>query len=284
MNAFKMVVIGETGSGKTSFLQLLLNYAQQYGLKNFELRQIKSFVSSETKITTEKKETWDSDTTVSKKYPAKYGTDFFLEIIDTPGFLDTRGSEQEKVNIANIIDIVREERYINCVCLIINGTETRLTEGIKKVLTEIVSILPASVLQNIIVVFTKVRDDLSLNFDIGMLKKFQLSIPDEFIFTIDNPYSRYESLQAHPNKRQAGTLVKDFKTSHETVEEIFAVVKKLKPEMTLKFGEFQEAIENIITSFIKLKTHYRNKEKMLTMISCIGTYESLKKRSIAPKW
>ena len=87
-NIFKMVVIGETGSGKTSLIQLLLNYSKQYAnaKQDYDLKAIESFVEEETQQNV--KEAWESDTTTSKKYSAKFG-DFQLDIIDTPGFADT---------------------------------------------------------------------------------------------------------------------------------------------------------------------------------------------------
>ncbi len=99
-SSFKMVMIGETGSGKTSFLQLLLNYGKQFGKEDYILDQVSSFVKSD--VARPNQQVWDSDTTESNKYTAKYG-DFSLEIIDTPGFGDTRGNDQKKKNTANII-------------------------------------------------------------------------------------------------------------------------------------------------------------------------------------
>ena len=115
-----------------------------------------------------------------------------LDIIDTPGFADTRGEDQKKENVANIINKVKEELYVNSVCLIISGTQVRLTSIMSEVITAIVSILPPDVLSNIIIVFTKTRDRFSLKFDPKVLKNFQLSVPKDFIFMLDNPYTRLQ--------------------------------------------------------------------------------------------
>ncbi len=64
--ASKMVMIGETGSGKTSFLQLLLNYEKQFGREDFILDRVSSFVKSD--VARPQKKVWESDTTESKKY------------------------------------------------------------------------------------------------------------------------------------------------------------------------------------------------------------------------
>ncbi len=71
---FKMVMIGQTGAGKTEFLEFLHNYsdqygkARQYGENDYKLDKIKSFVRSSVERK-RKKETWESDTTFSKNIP-----------------------------------------------------------------------------------------------------------------------------------------------------------------------------------------------------------------------
>ncbi len=204
---------------------------------------------------------------------AKYG-DFTLEVIDTPGFGDTRGTDQQVQNIANIIATVKKEKYINCVCLIINGTQARLTEAMQDVLKKIVSILPSSVVRNIIVIYTFTRDRFSLKFEPTMLHEFQLFIPIKHQFKIDNWYSRYESYKKKPDNKELKKLRKDFEESNDTLDEIFEVIKSFKQVRTLKFGEFQEAVNNIRTCFNKLKVHYKNKDELTKLIDDVGSYES----------
>ncbi len=271
-SSFKMVMIGETGSGKTSFLQLLLNYEKQFGREDFTLDLVSSFVKSD--VARPPKEVWESDTTESNKYIAKYG-DFTLEVIDTPGFGDTRGTDQQVQNIANIIAIVKKEKYINCVCLIINGTQVRLTEAMQNILKKIVSILPSSVVRNIIVIYTFTRDRFSLKFEPKMLQEFQLFIPTKHQFKIDNSYSRYyESCKKKPDKKELRMLRRDFEGNNETLDDIFEVIKSFKQVRTLKFGEFQEAVNNIRTCFNRLKVHYKNKDQITKLIDDVGSYES----------
>ena len=65
------------------------------------------------------------------------------------------GSSRTKKNTKLIIDGLKAEQYINCVCLVINGRLSRITATLRYVLTEVTSILPREVLSNVIVVFTK---------------------------------------------------------------------------------------------------------------------------------
>ena len=270
---FKMVMIGETGSGKTSLIQLILNYSKQYvnAKQDYDLKAIQSFVEEETQEIERK--IGESDTTTSKKYSATFG-DFQLDIIDTPGFGDTRGEKQQKENIANIIGIVKKEIYINCVCLVINGTKERLTEGVKMVLQEIVSILPPDVVNNIICVFTNVRDQLGLNFHAEILEKFQLKISEEYLFVLDNPYSRYNNASPKKLLKFQKRLMRDFEETHETLEEMFTLVKTLKPAVTIKFGEFHEVSQDIRDSFVNLQVQYTNIRELKDIFANVGCEES----------
>ncbi len=165
-------------------------------------------------------------------------------------------------------------------CLIINGTQVRLTIAMKDVITQIVSILPPSVLRNIIVVYTFTRDRFSLKFEPKLLQEeFQLSIPAKHQFMLDNSYSRYESYRKStdkkdPNPKEQKKLRRDFEDSNEILDDIIEVIKSFKPARTLKFGEFQEAVDNIKVCFSKLKVHYKNKDEISKLIEDVGSYES----------
>ena len=265
---YKMVLIGETGAGKTSFIELLLNYAKQFGLDSFNLKSITSFVNCTTTASDvkenesdKKQKVWNSDTTDSRKYQADFG-EFKLDIIDTPGFADTRGEDQRKENVDNIINKVKEELYVNTVCLVISGTQVRLTSVMREVVEGIVSILPPEVLRNVIIVFTKTPDELSLKFDKKVLEEeFQLIIPKEYIFILDNPYTRYEGVK-EMNARLTRTLSRNFEDAHLVLDDMFEVIKKFKPAVTIKFGEFHATIEEIATSLAKLGAFYENKRSM----------------------
>ncbi len=270
-SSHKMVIIGEVGSGRTSFAQLLLNYSKQFHSTDFTLDLVKSFIDHHTKQPCVNSHI----VTMPKSYTATFG-DFVLDIILPPGCDDSIDYK----NTANIIAILKKELYINCVCLIINGMQVRLTIAMKDVITQIVSILPPSVLRNIIVVYTFTRDRFSLKFEPKLLQEeFQLSIPAKHQFMLDNSYSRYESYRKStdkkdPNPKEQKMLRRDFEDCNEILYDIFEVIKSFKPARTLKFGEFQEAVDNIKVCFSKLKVHYKNKDEIKKLIEDVGSYES----------
>ena len=59
-------------------------------------------------------------------------------VIDTPGFGDSRGLKE---NAGEIVRALSSEDYVNCICLTINGRESRMSATLKYVLSEVTSIL-----------------------------------------------------------------------------------------------------------------------------------------------
>ena len=125
-------------------------------------------------------------------------------------------------------------------------------------MSEIVSILPPDVLNNIIGIFTNVRDQLGLKFHVELLENFQLKIPNNNLFALDNPYSRYNNASPASLAKFQKRLMRDFEETHETLEKMFALLKTLKPVVTIKFGEFHEVLQDIRDSFVNLQVQYSN--------------------------
>jgi hypothetical protein len=64
----------------------------------------------------------ESKTNAATHYNVEVG-ELKVGIIDTPGFGGSCGLQQDELNVKRIIDVLKKEEYINCVCLIINGRQ-----------------------------------------------------------------------------------------------------------------------------------------------------------------
>lgn len=195
---YKMLLVGETGSGKTSFLNLLCNceMIKKLGF-NKGSKQLRKF--NDSNLENARSREAESKTSGVKMYSIELDkVELKVGIMDTPGFGDTRGFQQGKQNTKLIIDGLKAEQYINCVCLVINGRLSRITATLRYVLTEVTSILPREVLNNVIVVFTNAVDPWLLNLNPDSLKEyFGRKIDPEKIFCIENPYCRLERAWQH---------------------------------------------------------------------------------------
>ncbi len=139
-----MLLLGETGPGKTSFLNLLCNVSLIEKLGYDEgSKQLHDF--NDIKLENSEASKMESKTSGAKLYCVKmFG--LRVGVIDTPGFGDTRGTDVDQKHAKKIVGALKGEDYVNCVCLIINGRASRMSATLQYVLSEITAILPRVVL------------------------------------------------------------------------------------------------------------------------------------------
>ena len=255
-----MLLIGETGSGKTSFLNLICNYAHlqklghHFNKDGFE--KLRQFNDSELEK--------GSKTSGTKSY----GVDELgLWVIDTPGLGDFESDEK---NLKKILSCIEVEEYINCVCIVINGCQTRITANMKYVLTEIASILPLPVLDQIFFVFTNTANPSDLYFDPGELKKyFGEKVDITAYICIDNPYSRFERAIEMEIKREyiVQSLRKLFDDTREVLKKMYHIMKefgKVHAQQFIQLHEKRQAIERRVLELFSAYDYQKNLEKEIT--------------------
>ena len=234
---FKMLLIGETGVGKSSLVAFIRNYAKQRRL-SFDIKKVEAFgIEKEAGQMT-------SQTRSSATYEIDVGN-LALYLTDTPGLADSEGEQQTQKNVENIISTVRTFAYVNCICLVINGTEARLTSVIDLVFKEIVKLLPREVLDNTIVIFTKTVKKSSLNFKMETInKKYGIRIESDFTFMLDNPFCAWikEKNESVPNFDE---ISEDFIKELKKLDIMFSKIEHFERVVTLKFGELSETIRKI---------------------------------------
>ena len=179
-------MVGGTGQGKTAFLNFLAN-AQKVmnsldGIKSCnEIHDQKSERNEGGKMA--------SKTFDAKKYQFAIGHGNFT-VIDTPGQVDTKGHETDAINFEKIKNTVLQEGGINCIVVVQNGRESRMSAQLKLIYTSLTSILPNAISEQIVVVYTNCERQNHMNFDHSSLNELlgiehTREIP--FIY-IDNPF------------------------------------------------------------------------------------------------
>ena len=276
-----MLLIGETGSGKTSFLNLICNYAhleklgRKFDKNGFE--DLKRFDDED--LENKDARRMESKTNGAKLYDlAADSTDSTYKadldklefcVIDTPGFGDVRGFDKDEENLQRILSCIEEDEYINCVCIVINGRLARITANLQYVLTGIASILPTPVLDKILFVFTNVADPLELNFDPTELKiYFGEQVDTTNYICIDNPYSKFEKAikkekEGKMKKEQiVQSLKKSFNDTRGALNTMCRMMKKFEKVYTRKFTQLHEKKQEIEASVLGLLSTYDTQKKL----------------------
>lgn len=153
----KILIIGETGAGKSTFINYLTNYFRKGSLKNLKVavpskyrpHATESFSHSEQNM----QNTTQSKTDGCHQYMFAQNEKQYL-FLDTPGLSDTRGAEQDNINISKIIDAVEGLGGLTAVIIVVNGAVARLTVNLQNVISRLRGNLPDTVMDNVIVVLT----------------------------------------------------------------------------------------------------------------------------------
>ena len=241
-----MLLIGETGSGKTTFLSFLQYYKQFANLLNTKSIDIDNLkvLKSRIDITNESaKNRGESMTQICKIYDINIGNTSF-RVLDSPGLGDTRGLEQDKLNIKNIVETVNQVSYLNGICIIANGTVPRVTHHFKYVFNELQSIFPKSVLANIFLIMTRCSIKNEVKFPYH-----ELNIDPSRIYCLDNPFALYNDLFTTKNQRDKEALYKriQFNTENaiQQINYLFEDISKIQTCNTNSFLELYNIKQKI---------------------------------------
>jgi GTP-binding protein EngB required for normal cell division len=259
---YKMLLIGETGAGKTSFLNLICNYnlvltlGFETGIKEFhEFHQLQ-FESNTRQM--------ESKTNNATMYKVEVG-DWSIGVIDTPGFGDSRGMAEDKKHIQKIVEAVKQEQYINCVCLVTNGRAARMSATLKYVLAEVTAILPKSIIDNVIVVFTNTSSIFHLTFDVSELKTF-FGRKLEHYFCIENPYCLYEKIKNNqkdlPIDEVAEALKSKFERTATILNHMFKQIESFRPVHTNGFTNLYEKKKEVEHTVLITLNEYNNQMRL----------------------
>lgn len=201
-----IILIGETGAGKTSLLNLIWNILSGHSPSDYEnihnhpndlgLAGIQKLAVS----------------CAFYRFTTRNGA---IRILDTPGFVgpDHNGLAKDEENKAAIIRTI--EAYmpaVNAVLVVANGTLPTLGITSDYTISLISSIFPRSPAFNVAFMFTNVSTPWAWKFDSGSLSKVFIEAPQ---YSLDNPVAMQKRL-VH--------LEKEGKTSAKILERLTASV------------------------------------------------------------
>lgn len=154
-----IMIIGETGVGKSTWIHCFINYMQSIQLEENERYYL--FDEKSLQEEYEKKHGKKLEGCSVTDVPAIYNieaSNLFknpIRLIDTAGFGDTRGPEYDEKITEDIRNLFEgsEIETLNAVCLIFKANQTRSTDRLKMVMNKLFSLFGKEIKNNIIIIF-----------------------------------------------------------------------------------------------------------------------------------
>lgn len=169
-----ILLLGETGVGKSTFINAFVNYLHyntldeairnemktlipcSFVLNNVETEEEYDVVSGDTDGNENVNNDGESSTQACRSYLFRIGSRR-LRLIDAPGVGDTRGVDEDTKNFANILAYISQYKYLNGICILLKPAQTRSNIYFRFCIKEILRHLHRSAADNIMFVFTNAR-------------------------------------------------------------------------------------------------------------------------------
>lgn len=235
-NVKRFILLGDTGAGKSTFINFLWNF--YYGSTNSDeifckhpsvrlaipcanwldcLEEKYQEGNTEHNINDQtQSQTKDCSLYLfqSKKISCE------LELIDTPGFNDTNGTQDDEDNLNCIEKALRSVPHLNGIMLVVNGTIPRIGASFHNFLHSLQQVWPNDLLTNCIVILTNC-DELTVSFKKSILKN-SFNVQEDCIFTFQNSLFRWDQKTKSP--KTIGHYKENFEDS---VQKVNLLLKKL---------------------------------------------------------
>ncbi|CAF1014193.1 unnamed protein product [Rotaria sp. Silwood1] len=179
-NVINILLIGETGVGKSTFINAFVNYLTFDTLQQAKSNQPVVLIPVSFLITTGDNfqehivkygNLDNSNMNEDFNHPGQSVTQYCrsylfsmnhiigknLRIIDTPGFGDTRGIDQDEINMQHILDYICNLTHIDAVCFLLKPNISRLHIFFRTCLLQLFDLLNSNIRKNIIFCFTNAR-------------------------------------------------------------------------------------------------------------------------------
>jgi len=250
---FTAVMVGMTGAGKTSLLNLLNAISQVTGELTAEA--IGKFAQTRQEDL-QAFGPGQSSTKHVKVYELDVGG-VRLRLVDTPGYADTEGKHKpliDQEHEKNVIGELQKLGKINCLIIVMHCTCNRYTTTTDRVLSLITATLPKEFLRNVVFLFTFAGSESDVAVPLDQIAKDFLEnhIPDSRC--LNNPHAKLNNPRSNMPLDEKEAAIR---TGLKQVTDLFDCIKGFQPVPTLRFQKLLEQRELIAQRLDALHVRFR---------------------------
>lgn len=266
-DAYVVLFAGKTGDGKTTAINAFFNIIKGVTLKdNYRFKLIEE----------QKKTPGISQTDGIHLYYLKDYNDKPIIIIDSQGFADTRGIEEDVKTVAafqyvfaNTID------HINTICFISNATNARLDHQTKYIFSSVTQLFSEDLTDNFIVLATHANNQSmeegpafieSINQDAGfleinkrMIKKWWYAFDSLSLFS-----HRKDELTQFSYEQMVALYEENIKKSMPKSIKKSSIILNKRKQLTIDLNELSRKFRNLILE----QENLSKKEKAISEVIC----------------
>lgn len=220
-DTINILLLGESGVGKSTFINAFANYLSSQTFKEAKTKDPTVLITASFLITTGanfeehiiKLVDFDNSNNEDFDNPGQSVTqqcrsyvftiqgnrEKKLRIIDTPGFGDTRGINQDDINIEHTLQFINNLTHLDAICFLCKPNSSRLNIFFRSCILKLFSLLDANAQQNLLFCFTNARSTFYTPGDTAplimeMLRSLpnnNISFQKKNVFCFDNESFRY---------------------------------------------------------------------------------------------
>ncbi|RIA98782.1 hypothetical protein C1645_731353 [Glomus cerebriforme] len=265
---FKILLLGGTGTGKSTIINTMTNYFLGGTLENLKVViPSKYYKVTEKKFVNEHSEAKLDDVTKSQttkcynyefNHPDNPAYKFIF--IDTPGLSDTNGVKQDDKNIKEIVDAAISAGSLSAIVIIANGTEARVTPSIKNTLVRLSNNLPDVLVDhNLLLILTKCAKS-SACFSEDAFEK-EIAKPKK-VFYMDNQAFCNDPQIWKDDEDEYHTVQFHWDKSIKTINELLMAVTQLSSTSTQAFEKMKTYRNSIKSEIVKVTQDIANIQKV----------------------
>jgi GTPase SAR1 family protein len=254
-NEINIVLLGESGVGKSTWINAFANYLLYENLADAENKEINFLIPQTTTVEDENgrefklsdvspesqshEQAGESVTRCPRTYELKYGSSV-VRLIDTAGVNDTRGGTIDEQNIDDMLCHISQYRYINAICVLLKSQTNRINPSLRTGLRQIMQNLHTNAQKNLVFCVTFARSsDYEPGQVRGVLRRFveaeklALEVSDRLIFCFDSESVEYllkRQFRADLcNDRKRRNALESWEESAKSAKEFLDYVQTLPP-------------------------------------------------------